>query len=84
METLDKNLFSDPNNYKIITVVLGKANCKHMPYKLVKIKKHKYFQWITNGIIKSIKYSDNLYNQLKRLNPIYIEHFINKVKLKIL
>ena len=44
----------------------------------------KYFQWITNGIIKSIKYSDNLYNQLKRLNPIYIEHFINKVKLKIL
>ena len=33
MEKLDKNSLSDANkNYKIITEVLGKANCKHMPY----------------------------------------------------
>ena len=45
MEKLDKNSLSDPNNnYKIITDVLGKANCKHMPYKLVKFKKHKHLQ----------------------------------------
>ena len=70
MEKLDKNSLSDPNkNYKIITEVLGKANRKHMPYKLVKSNKHKHSQWITNGILQSIKYRDNLHNQLKRLNP---------------
>ena len=79
MEKLDKNSLSDPNKkFKIITEVLGKANCKHMPYKLVKFKKHKhtFSQWITNGILKSIKYRDNLHNQLKRLNPTYIERVI--------
>ena len=77
MEKLDTNSVSDPNkNYKIITEVHGKANCKHMPYKLVNFKKHrhKYSQFITNGILKSIKY--NLHNQLKRLNPTSIEHVI--------
>ena len=45
MEKLDKNSLSDPNkNYKINTEVLGKANRKHMPYKLVKFKKHKHSQ----------------------------------------
>ena len=66
MEKLDKNSLSDPNkNYKLITEVLGKANCKHMPYKLVKFLKHKHKQWITNSILKSIKYRDNLHNQIK-------------------
>ena len=77
MEKLDKNSLSDlNNNKKIITEVLGKANCKHMPYKLVKFKKHKHSQWITNGILISIKYRDNLHNQLKLLNPTSIEHSI--------
>ena len=76
---------SEPNiNYKIITEVHGKANCKHMPYKLVKFKKHKhkYSQWITNGILKSKKYRDNLHNQLKRLNATSIEHVIKTSNLK--
>ena len=85
MEKLDKNSLSDPNkNYKIINEVLGKANCKHMPYKLVKFKKHKHkhSQWITNGILKSKKYRDNLHNQHKRLNPTSIEHVIKKSNFK--
>jgi len=43
-----------------------------MPYKLVKFKKHKHKhpQLITNGILKSTKYRNNLRNQLKHLNPI--------------
>ena len=85
MEKLDKNSLSDPSkNYKIITEVLEKANHKHMPYKLVKFKKHKHkhSQWITNGILKSIKYRDNLHNQLKRLNPTSIEHVIKTSNLK--
>ena len=70
MEKLEQTLFSyhNNNNYKIITDAFGKANCKRMPYKLVKFKKHKHTQWITNCIHKSMKCRDNLHNQLKRLN----------------
>ena len=83
MEKLDKNSLSDPNkNDKKFTEVLGKANCKHMPYKLVKFKKHEHSQCITNGILKSIKYRDNLHNQIKRLNPTSIEHVIKTSNLK--
>jgi hypothetical protein len=79
MEKLDKNSLSDPNkNYQIISEVLEKANCKQMPYKVIKFKthKHKHCQWITNSILKSIKYRDNLHKQLKLLNPTSIEHVI--------
>ena len=85
MEKLDKNSLPDLNKkIKIITEVLGKANCKRMPYKLVKFKKYKdkFSQWITNGILESIKYRDNLHNQLKRLNPTSIEHVIKTANLK--
>ena len=79
MEKLNQNLSHDPyNNNKIITDALGKANCKHMHYKLVKFKKHKHkhSQWITNSILKSIKYRDNLCNQFKCLNLIsFVEHY---------
>ena len=71
MEKLDKNSLSDPNK-----------NNKHMPYKLVKFKKHKHSQWITNGILKNIKYRDKLHNQLKRLNLTSMEHVIKTSNLK--
>ena len=82
---MEKNSLSDPNNnYTIITEGLGKANCKHMPYKLIKFKKHrhKHIQWLTNGILKSTTYRDNLHNQHKRLNPTYIEHSIKTSNIK--
>ena len=39
----------------------------YIPTKMVKLKKykHKKCNWITKGIIKSIKYRDNLYKKLK-------------------
>ncbi len=42
-------------------------NNKHMPSKLVKYRKykHKKSKWITQGIIKSIHYRDNLYKNTK-------------------
>ena len=42
-----------------------------MPDKIVKFKKHKHKKttWITSGIIKSIKYRDNLYLRLKHTDP---------------
>ena len=48
------------------------TNCldKHFPCKLVKFNKykHKKSKWITNAIIKSIKYKDRLYIKLKSLS----------------
>ena len=47
-----------------------------MPIIQVKNNKHKYARsdWITPGLIQSIKFRDNLYKKLKKINltnPIY-------------
>ena len=61
----------NPNeNYdKFIETVLHYKN-KHLPEKLVKFNKHKHKQekWITEGIIKSIKFRDNLHLLVTRAN----------------
>ena len=43
---------------------------KHLSYKLVKFNKykHKGNKWITNGIIKSLKFIDKLYKEMRSLN----------------
>ena len=50
-------------------LLLSEAREKNMPIKYVKFKKykHKKSQWITNGLIKSIKFPGNLYKQIKLL-----------------
>ena len=66
---LDKNINSDPNNnYNIIHNTIQKARTRHLSTKKVKFNKykHKKNDWITSGIIKSIKFRDNLYKTLKR------------------
>ncbi len=54
-----------------------------MPSKFVKYDKykHKKSKWITSGIIKSIKYRDNLYKELKATNPNSIQFGIHKANL---
>ena len=44
---------------------------KFCPVRVVKYHKHKYkkTKWITKGIIKSIKFRDNLYKKLKQTSP---------------
>ena len=44
--------------------------------------KHKRSPWITNGIIRSIKFRDNLYKQLKRTNQDVPEYDALKLNLK--
>ena len=49
---------TDPNiNYGVIEDVLIAAKLKHVSYKRVKFNKfkHKKTEWITKGIIRSIK-----------------------------
>ena len=85
MEKLDQNPLSDPNNnYNILMDVLENANVKHMPYQLVTFNKykHKNSLWITNGILKSIIYRDNLHKQIKLANPTSIDYSVKKINLK--
>ena len=43
---------------------------KHLSYRLVKFNKYKHQgnQWITNGIVKSLKFRDKLYREMRSLN----------------
>ena len=61
---LDKSRSADTNmNYDIIHDAILIAKEKHMPCKLVKLKKYKQkkSKWITQGLLKSIRYRDKLY-----------------------
>ena len=71
-QLFDNDLLSDPNlNYNKFQKVLIDAKEKYIPVKVTKANKykHKLSPWITSGIIRSIKFRDNLYKNLKSLNP---------------
>ena len=82
---MDNDTTSDPNNnYNILLEEIKKAIDKHMPIKTVKFDKyrHKKETWITSGILKSIRYKDKLYRQLKMTNPFIPQYNILKTNLK--
>ena len=82
---MDNDITSDPNNnYNILLEEIKKAIDKHMPIKTVKFDKyrHKKETWITSGILKSIRYKDKLYRQLKMTNPFIPQYNILKTNLK--
>ena len=77
MQLLDTNSHHDPNiNYSTLETILTKAKEKHMPIRKIKFNKykHKKNNWISNGILRSIKFRDNLYKKLKctsHESPLY-------------
>ena len=69
---LNKISNANPNlNYYIIYKDILRSKNKHMPGKLVKFYKYKHTKstWITQGLLKSIRYRNKLYKQLKLTNP---------------
>ena len=44
--------------------------------------KHKKSKWITYGILKSIRFRDNLYTKLKLTNPVLREYEILYINLQ--
>ena len=77
---LGKSCTADINlNYEMIN-----AKNKHMPCKLVKFNKykHKKCTWITQGLLKSIRYRDKLYKQLRLSNPNSLHYDTLKFNLK--
>ena len=55
-----------------------------MPIKTVKFDKYRLKKetWITSGILKSIRYKDKLYRQLKMTNAFIPQYNILKTNLK--
>ena len=65
---LDRSPYGDPNrNYNMLHNRVKELKEKHLPYKFVKFNKHRHknSSWITQGVIKSIRYRDKLYRELK-------------------
>ena len=84
-DKLNKNLFADPTeNYNLQSTKLSEAKQLHMPDKIVKYRKHKHkkSKWITIGILKSIKYRDNLFMKLKHTDPNSANYLNLKINLK--
>ena len=76
---------SIPNiNYNIIHYVIEKIRKTHMTSKLVKYNKykHKKSKWITSGLLRSIRFRDNLYKKIKLTNPASIEYETLRINLK--
>ena len=68
----NKKPTADPNsNYTTLCKEILRSKNKHMPSKWVKFNKykHKKSSWITQGLLKSIKYRDKLYKRLKLTDP---------------
>ena len=82
---LDTSQTANPNaSYNVIMNVIETARKKHMTGKFVKFNKykHKKSKWITYGILKSIRFRDNLYKKLKLTNPVLREYEILYINLQ--
>ena len=82
---LNKSLNADTNiNFEIIHDEIARAKNKCMPSKIVKFNKykHKKSSWITQGLLKSIRYRDQLYKKLKLTNPNSPNYDTIKTNLK--
>lgn len=75
----------NPNlNYECLDNIIKSALDKHMPVKIVRYDKHKHKKnsWITNGIIRSIRFRDKLYSKFRSTNPNSELYNIYKVNLQ--
>ena len=82
---LDNTENANPNvNYEIFKTLLNDTKNKHLPFKKVKLHKHKHkiCPWMTAGIINSIKFRDKLYKKYKSCKPETANHNSMKINLK--
>ena len=82
----NSDLTLDPNvNYNILENMLTKLYEQHFSLKTVRYEKykHKKENWITTGILHSIKYRDKLYRKLKQTAPTDADFSILSVNLSV-
>ena len=80
-ELLDDNPYADPNiNYNKLHSCIIKLKEEHLSNKLTKFDKYKHTgnKWITNRLIKSLKFKDKLYKGMKSLDPNTSLYFTTK------
>ena len=81
----ENDLFTDPNiNYDKLENIITAAKDKCFPEKEVKFNKykHKISPWLTNGILKSMKFRDKLYVKWKKSNPLSTMYNQLEIKFK--
>ena len=72
LENIDLNVDANPNtNYDALDGIFENARLRNFPIKTVKLNKykHKKCNWITQGILKSIKFKNKLYKDMKLSTP---------------
>ena len=78
LPTLNPNI-----NYNILHEAIQTAKTLHLPEKIVRFDKHKHGKnkWITQSLIKSIKFRDDLYKKFKKSTPNTAQHDTLKTNL---
>lgn len=85
LHSLNSDLKQDPNiNYSILEETIDTNKNNHLPEKYIKFDKHKHkkSKWITQSLIKSITFRDNLYIKLCKTNTSSPQYQIIKTNLK--
>ena len=81
----NKKPTADPDsNYTTLCNEILRSKNKHMPSKWEKFNKykHKKSSWVTQGLLKSIKYRDKLYKRLKLTDPNSANYDTININLK--
>ena len=85
-QLLDKSVQTDPNiNYNLLHNTLKILLDKHFPLKTVRFNKYKNKRnnWITQGLMKSIKFRDKLYKLSKNVSSQHELFLVHKNNLRV-
>ena len=82
----NKEITSDPNhNYDILHNHIKELKDKLLPIRYEKFHKHRHKKnkWITYGILRSIRFRDDLYLKYKRCSQNSTEYYTMKNNLRV-
>ena len=83
--SFDKFLSDDPTpNYNKMSDILDESGRTHLQPITVKFNryKHKLNPWMTNGILRSIKFRDKLYKKMKSMDPSSNDYHTADINLR--
>ena len=85
LHQIDNDLSTDPNTtFHILNQALMEAKDKNFSEQVTRFYKykHKLNKWITAGILKSLQYRHELYNDIQLLSPESAQYDMAKLNLK--
>lgn len=83
-DAFDECITTNPNkNYEVLDLVIQEAFNKHIPVKVVKFNKHKHKlnNWISHGLLRSIRFRDKLYKRMIKTPKDTVMHLTLKNNL---